>query len=205
MPETDKQHSSENAKTVLENLKNLRFFEGDEADFWNSLLYNTSILCKSPVVLVISTGKNEWRIQREYYTNQTIQAEKESLLSSVRELLERAYKNGFAYERLNLSLPGISHPFSIVNSLDGVQDDEKCFLLVIIDKINTQQFNDMVVRTQLTGDIPLGYYKRKENARFETEEKGNQFLVSILGVVSTVMSKDRFLLACMTFVNEIAD
>lgn len=197
-------HSRESGKTILENLKNLRFFEGDETDFWTRLLYNTAVLCKSPVVLLMSKENDEWSVRQEYYDNEEIKTDRNLHVASALHIVERAYQNGFAYERLESGLPQIALPFALVFKVEADETYEKSVIFVVVDKGNTQQFNDMVVRTHLISDIPLNYYTRKQKSHTETGNESNQLLVNALEVANTIMDKRRFLLSCMTLVNEIA-
>lgn len=197
-------HSQESGKTILENLKNLRFFEGDETEFWTCFLTNTAVLCKSPIVFFMSKEESEWAVRQEFYGIESLKTDKNLFVTSALNLVERAHQNGFAYERLESALPQISLPFALVSKIEASKTYEKSVVFIVVDRGNAQQFNDMVVRTQLISDIPLDYYTRKQKSHTDAGNESNQLLVNALEVVNTIMHKERYLLSCMTLVNEIA-
>lgn len=196
--------SQESGRTILESLKNLRFFEGDETEFWTGFLSNTAVLCKSPVVCFISKEDEAWTVRQEFYSNESIKTYKNLLLTSALGLVERACQNSFAFERLDLKVPQITHPFALVFKIEVSKTYEQSIIFVVVDRGNIQQFNDLVVRTQLIGDIPLDYYARQQKSHTETANASNALLVNALEVVNMIMHKERFLLSCITLVNEIA-
>jgi hypothetical protein len=74
MPDISQDRSQESGKQVLENLKSLRFFEGEEKDFWTRLLLNASLLCKSPVAFFMARENGKWSVRQEIYGNESIKA-----------------------------------------------------------------------------------------------------------------------------------
>lgn len=194
----------ESGKTVLENLRNLRSFKGDETDFWKQFLYNTAILCKSPVVFVIIKEKDEWAVRHEYYHDEAVKSYKDIFAASAVNIVDRAHQNGFAYERLQFSLPQLTFHFSLVFKIETGMTGEDAVIFVVVDKENVSQFNDIIVRTQLISDIPFYYYARAKQLSAEMQDESDRLLAHSLEVINTVMHKEGFLLSCMTLVNEIA-
>lgn len=201
---TNQKQSQETGKTVLKNIIGLRFFEGDEVDFWTRLLLNTSVLCKSPLALFLTKEHQAWVVRQEYYVHETIKTEHHALLVSAFHLGDRADQNGFAYESLDGVFPSIRFPSALVVKVNRGDPNEKAILLIVLDKENLQQFNDRVVRAQLISDIPLHYYTRKRKSQPETKNESISLLVNALEVSNKVMNQAGFQLSCMTLVNEIA-
>ncbi|RZB34841.1 MAG: hypothetical protein SRB1_00609 [Desulfobacteraceae bacterium Eth-SRB1] len=205
MVETNQKGPQENGRAILENLKSLRFHEGDETEFWEILLSDVSVLCKSPAVFFMTKRSNDWRVRQEFYSNEAMTSDKESFFAAALNLVERACQNGFAYERLDMALPRISLPVALVIKIDaGNTHDDEAALLLVADRENARQFNDVVVRAQLISDIPLHYYIRKQQSNVEGSDAANPLLVNALEVAGRIMDKEKFLLSCMTLVNEIA-
>ena len=204
MIETNQKGFQKNGREILENLKALRFQEGDETEFWKDLLLDAAFLCKSQAVFFITKENDKWGVRREFYSNETITSNKECFFSAALSLVDRACQNGSAYERLNVVIPDISLPVALVVKIDVGNVYDKAVLFLFVDKGNARQFNDMVVRMQLISDIPLHYYVRKQKPKTENKDKTNQLLVNVLEVADRIMDKKKFLLSCMTLVNEIA-
>ena len=191
-------------KSVLENLRNLRFLAGDEGEFWDSFLVNIAALCKTSAVILIIQENARWVVRQEYYDDNAINTDKKFFLESALQLADRAHENGFAYERLDLPVPQNSLPYALVTRLDVGDTYEKAAIFLIADRRNTQQFNDIVVRTQLVSDIPAHYYIGKRKVDGGADQEANKLLVNALEVANTIMGKDKFLLSCMALVNELA-
>ena len=204
MSDATSTRSPEDGKSVLENLRNLRFLDGDETQFWDIFLHNIAELCKSSVAFLIICENAEWVVQQEYYGNEAIKTNKESFLAPALHLAERAHQNGFAYERLELTFPQTILPYALVSRVDVGDAYDKAVLFLIADRRSSQQFNDIVVRTQLVSDIPSYYYIGKRKADDGTSKEANQLLVNALETANKIMEKDKFLLSCMTLVNELA-
>jgi hypothetical protein len=130
--------------------------------------------------------------------------QRQIIVSSAIELIGRTEQNGFAHERLNASFPQISLPVALVIKMAHLDVQDNAFMVVVTDKSNNQQFNDIIVRTQLISDIPLSYYRYKQIAGTEVEDPSKQRLIHVLEVAHAAFEKDKFILCCMTLVNELA-
>jgi multidrug resistance efflux pump len=188
---------------VLENLRSLRSFDGEEAEFWSRFFHSVSVICKSPCVLFFVKDDGPWKAIQEYYADESLRKYRDALTATALDLAERAYQNGFAYERLEQPLPRIAIPFALTIRIDAAHAYERSVLLIITDKSNSQRFNDIVVRTQLISDIPETYYRSRPLSSTESTGMPETALVHVMDVADAIMHKNVFLLACMTLVNEI--
>lgn len=200
MSEIKQSLQQETGKSVLEAIKGLRYFVGDEVVFWDTFLQYIKVLCKSPLVIHFVEQNGNWSVRHECSGDEAINAG----VALTSHLAARALQNGFAFERLENPFPGFSQPFSVVVKLDTTPADSQSILLIILDKANAQQFNDLIVRVQLITDIPENYYRNKQNIPVVAAPSGERLLASVIDIATIVNSKDRFLLACMTLVNELA-
>ena len=200
MSEIKQSLSQESGKSVLEAIKGLRCFNGDEVAFWDVYLKYISMLCKSPLAVHYVGQNAQWCAVHECYGDEGFSPR----IDLAQNLAERALQNSFAFERLEKPLPGFSQPFSVVVKLDAADNGNQSILLVILDKANAQQFNDLIIRIQLVTDIPENYYRNKQNIPAVTTNPGERLLASVIDIATIVNSKERFLLACMTLVNELA-
>ncbi|MFZ4859889.1 MAG: efflux RND transporter periplasmic adaptor subunit, partial [Desulfuromonadaceae bacterium] len=177
-----------------------RCFAGGEAAFWDAFLAYTMVLCKTPLALHIAAQDGSWFVHHECHGDATLAGR----VTVARDLNERALQNGFAFERLEGELAGFSHPFLVALKLDGIDSGDHSILLIVLDKANARQFNDFVIRIQLVTDIPASYYRNRQSLPAVAARPSEQLLASVIDVAAIVSSKDRFLLACMTLVNELA-
>jgi multidrug resistance efflux pump len=189
---------------VLENLRDLRFFEGEEAELWSRFLYSVSVVCKSPCVLFVVKDNGAWKAIQEYYADESLKTYRDVFAGAALDLAERAHQNGFAYERLEQPLPHIAIPFALTFRIDAASAYERSVLFIVTDKSNSQRFNDIVVRTQLISDIPETYYRHRPRPFAESGGMPETVLVHVMDIADAIMHKNVFLLACMTLVNEIA-
>ncbi len=148
-------------KTVLGDLRDLRLFEGEEAEFWVRFLSSISAVCKSPCALLFAKDGRDWHLRQEYYQSESLKEHRAGLSATMLSLADRAYRNGFAHERLVPALPHIALPWALAFRVDGAGEEDRLLVLIVTDKSNVQQFNEVVVRTQLIGDIPASYYRYK--------------------------------------------
>jgi multidrug efflux pump subunit AcrA (membrane-fusion protein) len=204
MAETSTAARQEDGKTVLENLRNLRFLEGDEKQFWDSFLTNIAALCKSSVVFLIIREHDQWMVRQEFFGDEAVRTGKDAYLVPALDLAERAHQNGFAYEPLDMAFPRNILPCALVSRVDVGDAYEKACLFLIADRRSPQQFNDIVVRTQLVSDIPSQYYIGRRKSDEGRGTQANGLLVNALETSGRVMEKGRFVLAAMTLVNELA-
>ena len=200
MPELNQSLQQESGKSVLEAIKGLRYFTGDEAAFWDTYLTYIRALSKSPFVIHFVLHEEGWTTQHHCSDD----AESLNAIALSPAMAERALQNGFAFERAEHALPGFSQPFLVAVKLDTIPADNHSILLVVFEKANTQQFNDLIVRIQLVTDIPANYYHNLQDLPEVQLKPSERLLASVIDIATIVNSKDRFLLACMTLVNELA-
>lgn len=204
MIEISRETTREDPRATLDHVRSLRFFEGEETHFWRQLLSDIAVLCKSPVLLFITAQDGQWRVNQEFFDDETLIPEKEYLLAASIHLMERVDQNGFAYERLNRAMLHLTIPTILAVKTEAAGVYSRAVLLLVTDRADTRQFNDIVVRTQLVSDIPTGYYIRRQLVHSGKPDGSNQRLLDVLEVTHRVMDKNRFLLSCMTLVNEIS-
>ncbi len=200
MPEINQSSTQESGESVLRVVRGLRCFAGDEAAFWDAFLTSVMVLGKTPLALHIAEQNGSWFVHHECLAD----AKFAGRVTVAPDLNERAVQNGFAFERLEGELSGFSHPFSVALKLDGIDSVDHSILLIVLDKANARQFNDLVIRIQLVTDIPASYFRNRQSLPAVVVRPAEQLLASVIDVAAIVSSKDRFLLACMTLVNELA-
>ncbi len=199
MSELKQPQQQESGKSVLEAIKGLRYCTEDEGYFWSTYLGYISVLSKSPLVLHVVRQEEQWHIVHEYSSDTAITATPDPLLAL------RIMQNGFAFERYDGSCKGFSMPYLVGARLDSEDGGDDSLLLFLLDKSNGQQFNDLVIRIQLVTDIPFHYYRpSQQNLPELSVRPAERLLAHVIDIGKIVSGKEKFLLACMTLVNEVA-
>ena len=203
-------YEKDGAMAVLDRLKRLRRYDGDESSFWLNYLALVALLCRSPVAfLVLSTG-NDWSLGDIKYDETGGTLDITGIYSSFAGLMPRAIKSGFAYERSPLSVPGKASPFLLALHLDSYDGEFVSGICIIVDKSNAQLFSDVVLRAGLISDIPRDYYSNSRTVSQEVSASQklavspDREMDAIVDLAHSVMTQSRFITACSTVVNEIS-
>lgn len=197
-------YEKEGAMAVLERLKRLRQYDGDESSFWGNFLALVAILCRSPIAILMLNDGNGWKMSDLKYEETGVQLNLSDSANLLVQLHERAAVNGFAYDRLPLELRGKTAPFLLAISLESCGDDIDRGLCLIADRSNSQQFSDLMVRAGLVADVPRNYFSAgRQIVATETVSQDYE-LHDLVTVAHSVMAQPRFLMACSTLANEIA-
>ncbi len=197
-------YEKDGAKAILDRLKRLRRHDGDEASFWGNYLTLVAMLCRSPIAYLMQNDGNEWKLAEAGYDEAAVPEFSSGFIQLFIELIDRAVKNGFAYDRSPIDVPGRAAPFLLAISLEPCGDNVLRGICLIADKSNPQQFSDLVVRAGLVADVPRDYYSHRSQIVPEGAASQEYGLHHLVTVAHGVMAQPRFLMACSTLANEVA-
>lgn len=173
-------------ETIFNNIKNLRFSKENEDVFLASYVESCMDLCKSPIGAYFEKDSLKY----------TTQKDDDEFVQSAYLLLAKANQNNFAYERFNGLNYGQNLPFIVVFKMTNLE----CFVALLLDKNQQSVFNELLVRTQLICDIPVGYYQNKPVETMSSNQENNH----ALEVFNIVIHHNKLSLAFLTLANEIA-
>lgn len=203
--------TSSDAGVVLNNIKILRKFEGLAEEFWQHYLSNILQLTKSSFILVIEEDlSNNQFLQKQILDNNEILENSTSLAQITLSNLEKIKKNSYSYEPINFSVKNCSQPYLVSFKIEN-NTDALLIASIIVDRINPQQFGEIVVRTQLISDVYLSYKNfllKKEQPIVSSNENipdtKSQKLYEVLELLNLIKNEQKFVLASMKLVNEIS-
>ncbi|MBA3026682.1 MAG: HlyD family efflux transporter periplasmic adaptor subunit [Sulfurimonas sp.] len=187
---------------VLSNIKILRDFDGGEEEFWSHYAANILALCKSPAIYIVESASKEdlkWREKSKSGLLEIFQSS-EFVEKFLLQNLAKIVQNGYSYEPLNIKIPNMSTPFLLTFSIESDKDN---FLIafIVADRSNTQQFNEMLVRTQLVNDVYVSYKKRDIHNRVDRADQEDIF--GVLELLNLIKDEKKFVLACMKLADEL--
>ena len=195
-------------RTLLKAVKSLREFEGDEDSFWKNYLHAVSLLVKSPcaILLKLDEDNNQFEVSSHYGIQKEYEDNFNEIVNNTVDISTRVIENNFAYEKFRVKWINESQMFLLSFLIEG---DEKFIVSVLIKNNNNKQFGDLVLRTQLISDIYNSYLRNKikNNLQVNDYTPDNfkiEYLNNVLEVVSIMTEQDKFLLAVMTLVNDLA-
>ncbi|XPV68650.1 MAG: efflux RND transporter periplasmic adaptor subunit [Halarcobacter sp.] len=202
--------NSTDVLVVLNNIKALREFEGTKEEFWNFYLENTLQVTKSSYILVLELFEENYK-QKYLIDNIGVDDSSEEIAKTILLNRDKTLKNSYSYAPINLKINKFSQAYILSFKIENL-DNTIIIASIIIDRANTQQFNETVVRTQLINDVYLNYayFNRKSsttNLPIETQEKTpllNNRIYEILELLNLIKDEKKFLLACMKLVNELS-
>lgn len=191
------------AKTLLGELKSLRFFNGESEEFWPEYLSKVALLCKSPfaVSYVWNSEKKEWGVLSAVGLDTDLKGFQPEIIQMGLNISQRAMQNGFAFDRQRLSWIQFSQPTALAFKLDEMRDSVmEIVVFVLVDRTKGMDFNELVVRTQLIADIPKTY----TYPSLEGSEDASDGFDEVLEITSNVINEKKFILACMRLVSDLA-
>lgn len=191
------------AKTLLSDLKSLRYFNGESDEFWAEYLGKVALLCKSPfaVSFVWNTENKEWGVLSSVGLETDLKDYQSEIVQMGLTISQRAMQNGFAFDRQRLSWIKFSQPTALAFKLDEMRDSTlDIVVFVLVDRVKGMDFNELVVRTQLIADIPKTYTYPLQ----ETNEEASNGFDEVLEITSNVINEKKFILACMRLVSDLA-
>lgn len=204
-------YEKEGAMAVLERLKALRAHPGDEASFWQEFLALVALLCRSPAALLFVGDGAGWSAAEVRCADSMDLARAVELSPGLPALFERASDNGFAYERLEAQVRGMTAPFLVVLAL-GQYGAHRQALCLVADRSNPHLFSEVLVRAGLVADVPRSYHASRGEGAAALVPRGADVpmaadaagMPGLAGIAHQVMAQPKFLMACSTLVNEAA-
>ena len=121
----------------------------------------------------------------------------------------RVLKYGFAYERLDMKNLNLANPMAFAVKIEKGIEEEASFIFFVVEHQSSKQLSEMIIRTLMNSDIPHLLFKEEHIPSMETvpmlsEEKLNSLSVDVLEILSKIIFEEKFLLASMFLVNEVA-
>jgi multidrug resistance efflux pump len=205
---------------ILENISSLRFFEGNEEQFWKEYLENISALSKSKLAIVISKTEENWVFEDQYIENSVTEELTDKILQQSIEMSNRALERIYAYEKFK------NTQYLVSISLEHIDDEKNYVLLLLVENLNKIEFSNIILRAALCRDVPLNYqllgkssqeYKLHSNLNLANINEENHFqtqnnndLVNnrfeeILLLLNTIIYESKFNLAAIRLVDEFAN
>ncbi|PIV29099.1 MAG: hypothetical protein COS35_13860, partial [Zetaproteobacteria bacterium CG02_land_8_20_14_3_00_50_9] len=196
--------SSEDARAVLADLRQLRYSREAKSNFWASYCMGVAHLCRSAMAMVLSkrVTDDSWVVAASYGLDHR-EEYSSALMRSAVSLAGRARANGFAFERPELSGLDMRQPVALVVSLQIPPNEDESIIVLLLDRNQSQQFNELLVRVQLVSDVPASYFAHAANVA-GSRQKSERNLPDVLEMMSMIIHQQQFVLACMTLVNELS-
>lgn len=167
-----------------------------------------SLLVKAPITLLLTqNSSSKWNIVSDYGLETYPEVQKEELVEVALGMNSRVVKNGFAYERASINGVPFSTQMSVAVKLTSEHETVNSFIYFIVEYQSQQQLSEMIIRALLNCDIPSFFNKNKvEISRKKAlfEENSESLSVDVLEILSKVIFEEKFLLASMFLVNEVA-
>jgi multidrug resistance efflux pump len=188
-----------NAQDILESIYALRDFQGSKEELLEAFIRSASQLVKSPIGVYFTQEGEQWVVKSSYGFGGEDRAALEQSIENALILTPRVMKNKFAYDRVGFEWLEFSNQVAIGIK---VEDRNSAFIYLIIEQLNAQQLSEMVVRLLMIADIPYTFEKSlqvKVSMVDTTQPK-----IDTLSILSKVIYQEKFILASMNLVNELA-
>lgn len=203
-------YNSKDALVVLNNIKALREFDGSKEEFWQAYLENILQITKSSYILVLESFDDNYK-QKFLIDNINVSESSENIKKTILLNKEKTLKNSYSYEPINLKIKDISQSFILSFKIENL-DNSLILASIIVDRANSQQFSEIVVRTQLINDVYLNYtyFNRKEKSTnlptnvIDNKNSINDRIYDVLEFLNLIKDEKKFTLACMKLVNELS-
>ncbi|MFT5662281.1 MAG: multidrug resistance efflux pump [Sulfurimonas sp.] len=190
---------------LLSEIKSLKFSNTSEQDFWKVFLKDIAKLNKSQFSLLLNFKDEQWNLKSSYGFEDFLEHEKEILQIGV-TIGTRALKNGFSYEKLRLKWNNSTSLMGVGIKIESI--DENLVLFLFIEHENSVLFKNSVARLNILSDIYYSYRKNNSQVTLVNddtiERKNENSFKDAVEIVSLLIYNKKFLLASMTFVNELA-
>jgi len=201
---------SHQPKVLIDLLQDLRASNKSTKESFEEFLKYSSLLVKAPVALLLSEKEEaEWSVTARYGFTSESKKEEESSIKMALSMSRRVIKSGFAYERMSIEWLPFSNQMAFAIKLDTTVECRASFLYFIIEYKNQQHLSEMIIRTLMNRDIPSFFIgvkdKKIESTPTPLIESNIQVLsIDVLEILSKIIFQEKFLLASMFLVNEIA-
>ena len=197
-------------KVLIDHLQDLRASDKSIEESFEAFVKYSALLVKAPVALLLSEKKErEWGVTAQYGFSSDSKEEHEDAVKIALSMNRRVIKSGFSYERTNVEWLSFSNQMAFAIKVDEESGSCTSFLFFIIDYKSQQHLSEMIIRTLMNRDIP-SFFTGVKDKKIETtpapliESDIQSLSVDVLEILSKVIFQEKFLLASMFLVNEIA-
>ena len=196
-------------KELIDYIKGLRESTKDKDTCLTEYLKYSALLIKAPLaLLLIQTETKDWNLLNSYGIS-AFERNKDKLVSLALSMNNRVRKKGFAYERVDIEGLAFSNQIAFAIKIDKKIKEEEAFLYFIIEYQNGKHLSEMIIRTLMNSDIPsLLYGDNQFIEQIEhqsiSKDKMQSLSVDVLEILSKIIFQEKFLLASMFLVNEVA-
>lgn len=196
-------------EVVLNTIHSLRNFTGPKDAFFAQFLQVAAHLTKSPVALYLSQKNDkEWTVVGQYGFQEIHQKQLKECIDLALPLSGRVIKNGFSYEKISVDWLDFKKQTALAVKVKDKHDTQNTFFYVIIEPQNGQHLSEMMIRMMMIADIPESYTNvlDKERSLPSNDLQAASYHISmdVLEVLSGVIHQEKFRLASMYLVNELA-
>lgn len=190
---------------ILSEIKNLKFSNLSESDFWKTFLSNIVELNKSKFALILNLEDENWAL-KESYNFEDFKEHHQEILQLGVSIATRALKSGFSYERLRLKWTSSNSLMGVGIKIDSMNDDLVLFLFMEHESATT--FNNALARLSIFSDTYLSYLKNNSqltvvDALDAKDEKSGDSFKDVVEITSLLIYKKKFLLSTLALVNEL--
>lgn len=193
---------------VLNTIQSLRNFTGPRDAFVAQFLQAAAQLTKSPIALYLSQKNDkEWIIEGQYGFTETHKNALKECINLALPLSGRVIQNSFSYEKISVDWLLFKQQTALAVKIKDTDSTQHSFFYLIIEQQNGQQLSEMMIRMMLISDIPAFYGSvlKKESVEPSNVLHPSQSVsTDVLEVLSGVIHQEKFLLASMLLVNELA-
>lgn len=197
-------------EVVLNTIQSLRNFTGPRDAFVAQFLQGAAQLTKSPIALYISQKNDkEWVIEGQYGFAETHKEALKECINLALPLSGRVIQNGFSYEKITVDWLLFGQQTALAVKIKDTLTTQHSFFYLIIEQHNAQQLSEMMIRMMMIADIPASYGSVLEKESVSTVPSkilnpSQSVSTDVLEVLSGVIHQEKFLLASMLLVNELA-
>lgn len=193
-------------KELIEIIQRLRYTDDTPQVALKNFLKYSALLIKAPIAIMMTQkSEKEWSITSSYGIDSPNQ--EEEFVSIALEMSSRVFKSGFSYSRTTIEWINLSNQISFAIKVDTKDEDALSFISFVIDSPTQQYLSEMIIRTLLNSDIPKQILS--ENISISKSHQDNSsdikvLSVDVLEILSKIIFQEKFLLASMFLVNEVA-
>ena len=198
-------------KELIEYIKGLRNSNEDVEILLEKFLKYSAHLIKAPIAILLSQKREqEWNLLSSYGFKGFKKEESETVELAL-QMSGRVITKGFSYERVSLWWLHLPNQIAFAIKIDKDIDGNSSFLYFIMEYKTQQHLSEMIIRTLMNSDIPTLLFTTKE--RELSNASGGHMLedrvspslsIDVLEILSKIIFQEKFLLASMFLVNEIA-
>lgn len=197
-------------KELIDHIKAIRDSDKNIKVCLENFLKYSALLVKSPISLLLHQKRDkEWNLLSSYGFDNSIDEKKEAIELAL-QMSSRVIKNGFAYEGISIEWLDFENEISFAVKIDNSFEKSASFIFFIIEYQTQKYLSEMIIRTLMNSDIPDTLFRREkrteEYVASPTVPNGttDSLGIDVLEILSKIIFQEKFILASMFLVNEIA-